>query len=960
MKTNVSFTLANLADHLETQRCLIITANHRLKRFILSELASYNTISGPAPSDMLKVIGAEQVVTFDEWLQYCWDRLQDIGYPETHRVRMENEHERFIWQRLVDQETQNSPLLNTRALAKYLQEARSIAHQWHISETELSEQGKNVETEFLLSMCAKYSKYIEDKALISQDRVIELVSIAFNTGELGRYDKILPYGFANLSPAYEDLFTCAADSCEGFSIQTSSRNAIKYEAKDSDDEIRQAAAWSKSILDGVKNRQPGTDAKNLQPKIGIIVPDLSSRKPAISADFIKTFRPDHFSSINDFNEGLPFDFSIGEPLGATAIVKDTFILLSLRKSHLEVGVFIDLCLSPFWGDADSPARIKMVEWLKSLSAKQISCSVFISRFKNVEEAFAAINADVADSILEDNPNAEPFEQDSDAAEEKQQWQTLSAAREIFKHLHRGFSSKEKRQDTLGQLTEQFQHALKTLAWPGTNILNSPEYQALKRFFDLFDEHCNFYSRLDALPTSLDNFLNELESRAYETIFHLQTETKPIQIMGLMEGAGMKFDYCWIAGAVQDKLPSPPTPNPLIPLAIQRQKGTPKSSHEHELMYAKTLVDEFKSCASEVVFSYPQHSEESPSEPSSLIADIPFAEDTFVGANAYTSVFSEYCHAEAKLCSALDYRPESDAPKIAEGSQIVGGTGHLKLHAINPRYAFFVYRLGLRQHGKPALGLSGSDRGTILHEILAEFWLKVGNKENLERIIDSNQLEQELLAIAETITSRFANKKHIFMSEEQQILEHKRSVALCSLYCEQELTRPNFSVTSVEKTFNIEINKRHISLRADRIDTLEDGQHFIIDYKTASANLTGLQRRPLKEPQLALYCDVDKASSAAIAFAEINRKHVRYLGIGENVAIPGLYSPDKLNKYDLPNTWQEVVSWWQDDLQQTVSEICAGKCPDTTRYAQDALYYSHLSPVLRENTSLNTDNSQDSA
>ena len=78
----------------------------------------------------------------------------------------------------------------------------------------------------------------------------------------------------------------------------------------------------------------------------------------------------------------------------------------------------------------------------------------------------------------------------------------------------------------------------------------------------------------------------------------------IAICGFLEAASVTFDALWVAGLSSQQWPPPPRPNPLLPVAWQRERGVPRSSAARELSYARGLTERLARCSPIVVMSAP--------------------------------------------------------------------------------------------------------------------------------------------------------------------------------------------------------------------------------------------------------------------------------------------------------------------------------------------------------------------
>ena len=110
--------------------------------------------------------------------------------------------------------------------------------------------------------------------------------------------------------------------------------------------------------------------------------------------------------------------------------------------------------------------------------------------------------------------------------------------------------------------------------------------------------------------------------AAETVFQPQSSIKPVQILGILEAAGMSFDAVWLLGMDDKNWPPAPRPNPLLPAGLQRELGMPQASAEHELAFATGLMQGLERSAGTLIASYAQADADQPLLPSPLIAAWP--------------------------------------------------------------------------------------------------------------------------------------------------------------------------------------------------------------------------------------------------------------------------------------------------------------------------------------------------
>ena len=61
-------------------------------------------------------------------------------------------------------------------------------------------------------------------------------------------------------------------------------------------------------------------------------------------------------------------------------------------------------------------------------------------------------------------------------------------------------------------------------------------------------------------------LSRLGELAAASPFQVENEGAPIQIMGLLEATGLRFDHLWIMGLHDEALPAAANPNPFLPIS----------------------------------------------------------------------------------------------------------------------------------------------------------------------------------------------------------------------------------------------------------------------------------------------------------------------------------------------------------------------------------------------------------
>src|SRR5690606_28153386 len=181
---------------------------------------------------------------------------------------------------------------------------------------------------------------------------------------------------------------------------------------------------------------------------------------------------------------------------------------------------------------------------------------------------------------------------------------------------------QKKNQSFQQWRDIFATSLDILGWPGQRSPDSLEYQQLQHWQELLTN----FACMDrvAPPVSIDEALKRLTTLAAETVFHPQTPDARIQILGVLEAAGLEFDYLWVMNMDDRRWPEATSPHPLLPVSLQRQLAMPRACPERELSLSRQLFELFTRSATEVIFSYSKRDGDIHLQPSALlngIADI---------------------------------------------------------------------------------------------------------------------------------------------------------------------------------------------------------------------------------------------------------------------------------------------------------------------------------------------------
>jgi ATP-dependent helicase/nuclease subunit B len=877
---------ANLPPLFDIQRILpyihagslLLTPNNRLRSKILQAWGDYQQAQG------VSVWETPRIQVIEHWFTQQWQQLQAQGHAATTQSIINGEQQRVIWESI----TADCGLMQVDAVAKQAANALSTLVRWNqpIAPQALD---KDINPQ-LIEWIKYFQQRLKQLHMITAEDSHRIIGKAFEQDQLIQETEIYLLGFDDLSPLFKEQLEKASANLITLASPTYAPKALqRVEFDNSDAEMQAAAQWARTTVEQQANV-----------RIGIIVPNLGQCRQQVERAFTSEFEAHSFAPGTE-RYTLPFNFSAGTPLGDTPLIAATLQMLKLqeqrgRSQEWDTEYVVHCLLSPFWGNytLELERRTALVSKLQSLGTFTISGDTLRYWAEKTDGKLNSTNDDESKQSLFDYLN------------QFHQFSTSSTNR--GKHLP-------------SRWVEIFLQQLDILQWPGERTPDSQEYQQTQLWYQLLES----FAGLDSVLNAIDNntAIQQLQSMANHMPFQAKVPDSPIQILGILEGAGLHFSHCWVMGLHQQVWPPAPSPNSLLPIRLQREHNMPHASSLRELAYAQSLTDNYRHCADTIIFSTPTHEDDGEQRllASQLISDIPLTELTTQAADDGLQNWYENLQNSRDL-ELIDC---ADAPSFT-GNELVGGAGLFKAQAENPFDSFVKYRLGAPLPIDAVNGFSHIEKGHILHNGLAAIWQQLKNQENLLTLSDT--------ALAELITeqvniaiSDIKRHKPKHLSDPLCQIESERQSQLITQWLALEKQRPPFTVVAIEEARTITFNDMNINIRIDRVDQLADGRYLIIDYKTGKSNINAWKGERPKEPQLPLYAltyseNINEVKG--ISFAQINVADQNFKGLGDGDIASGISHIEK-NKMGLPDTWESTIAHWQQKLDALLNEFTQGDC-----------------------------------
>lgn len=847
-----------------------------------------------------------QAMTVGQWLARLAEDAELSGLAELPQV-LDPFAEQVLWERVIAETAGSEGLLfDLSGMAASAAEAHALLRLWPLQLP--AKQDWAEETRLFLDWQKLFIKRCEQSGWIDlagwQCRVIDMIHSAV----LPLPERVEFAGFDRFSPLENKLID-ALKACgvavEQWPAGPQAQSVCQFVAcADADAECAAVVAWLAAEREA-----------NPQARLAVVAPDLKSvrdRLEFLLDDVISpaSLRPDAAEAPRCYN------FSLGRALADLPLIESAldWLAMAAARGKVEQARLAQLILSPSWGhaseEADELAR------LDAAMRRELPYFTRLPALLRLSDRFAASGVQLAPLSL--------------------------ACLKAFVGVQGELPS---RRQLPSAWINAFSTLLAAIGWPGQRALSSHEFQARQAFL----KELAAFGRLDALLGSipLSEAVRRLRQLCRQRLFQPETRGRPsIQILGVLESAGLSFDALWVMGMTDDVWPPAPRPNPLLPAELLRAVRAPHASAEVEIDFAGRVHRRLLASSPCLFFSAPAMNGNRLLRPSPLLAGIPAVAQPAT----LEALPDEQMAAQATaLCEAL---VDDSAPPLAKGEKVSGGTWLLRAQAICPAWGFYQYRLGAEAMKVPVEGLDPAARGTLVHAALEAFWRQTEDSAGLQSLLTHGLSEAIGLAADAALTS-FEASRHIILPQRFRQLERHRLQRLLGEWLAIEATRDQgFTVIACERSVDIEIEQIRVSMVVDRIDRLADGQHVIIDYKTGqSIDVSNWAEDRLSEPQLPIYASlVAQGAVDAVVFAKVLLDKPAFSGIAAEAGLlPGVLAlTDEKQKIFAPQRfpdWPSVIEHWRAALRHVALEVRAGVAGVTFSDVK-ALTYCEVKPLLR--------------
>ena len=845
-------------------RVTVVTPNRRLAQELAREFDQGQIDKG------LPVWETADVLPFSAFVERLYEDALYSDLAAGLPLQLTPAQEQSLWEAQIRGSKWGEALLAVPQAAADCRHAWELANAWRIDGALGSFDGNEDQKAF-----AEWSRDYVQRCAVEKHtdaaRLADVVAPLLKESALRKPKLLVLYAFDAVTPQEQDF----ADACgkQGIEVRSCAPNrrvgqgpTVRVAFRSAREELEAAAQWARARLEAGAKR------------IGIVVPELGQRRKEVVRVFARILNPSH-NLPGEERKILPFNVSIGAPLGDYPLARAALSILELAAGEIPFEQASRLVRSPFLeaADAEMAKRARLDAGLRQVAPARVTLGKLVG-------------------LVEGAPVLR---------------QKLEALFKLLKAAPGG----ERSPHDWGRL---YTDILGAVGFPGERGLDSDEFQAQAKFNETLAE----FAKLErvAPKMSFGRALGELRRLCADTLFQPESPDAPIQVLGVLESAGLEFDALWVSGLTDDIWPMHAKPNPFIPPALQRKAAIPEASAEATLERCKRITAGWLEAAGEVIVSHPTREEDRALLPSPLISGVPIFSGT-----PETTTYARYRDL-IFAARRIETVEDGQAPALATKSP-KGGTRILADQAACPFRAFARHRLNAEALEEPVEGLDARARGLLLHTLMKELWTELKGSAGLSGDVGP--------AIEKAAKAAVADAK---LEDPFATLERKRLAKLAWEWLEGERGRAPFTVAAMEEKRKLKVAGLELNGRIDRMDALESGGYALIDYKTGKPTPNDWQGERPDDPQLPLYALNAKEDISAVAFAKLRTGEMRYMGFSDREdLVPGVKAA---------KDWGALLEGWKKELEALGQGFAAGDARVDPKELLNTCRYCDLQPLCR--------------
>ncbi len=762
---------------------------------------------------------SSDIVVWQDWLVSLSNNAIN---PEDLPTRINAQQSQVLWERCLQREVGDGP--NLRTLVRLSRETRQRLADWQVSISDVARSALSEDHRVFASVLGRYLAILERENWVDEAGLGTLVLQLISDQRIELSHRYTFVGFERQRPIMTAIHDAMIDA--GITVTTApvaepkDQCSLKY-FDNSAAELRSAGAWARQQI----NRNP-------EARIAIIANGLERNTEIIVRQVREGATPGwqhgHQSLYNAVN------VSFGRRLSDFPAIAVALLLLRWLVGELsstDVGM---LLRSPLLGE-ETASRSRFELRLRQLPSRRWTPSMITAELRSQGDGENA--GDWAARLAAFSKRRRELPKSAAPAE----WAVL------------------------------IDDVLRSFAWPGHDSLDSADFQLINRWRELLNE----YARLGLVSSTMSPraAIARLDTMACDIVFQPESVNARIHLMGSLEASGLRFDGTWVSGVTTANWPPAGAPSALVSRRLQEEHGMPDCTPADTMRYAQRVLGSLVASGDCVVCSYSLTEDDAEQTVSDLLTPL------LSGIPA--SPADSGLYAATLLDNVVAITVQDRVPPVAAGEKISGGAGTIQRQIRDPVTAFIHGRMGARLIYPQAIGIPASMRGNLIHDALYKLYIDLPASD----VIRSWQGEELAARVEAAVDFAFSRHERNTDAVLQQLLllERQRISGLLHEFVAVDGNRGKFMVSGVEGTFEFVAGNIRLPLRFDRIDTFDNGEIAILDYKTGKTKQLVGRDQEAQEIQLFVYAFAADAVVSALALVNVDSREIAFDGVGRGYA-----------------------------------------------------------------------------
>jgi ATP-dependent helicase/nuclease subunit B len=852
---------------------------------------------------------AANIFVWPDYLNLLWQvNRSSVGKSIGMRTVISAQQSLLLWTKVIEQSRRQErelTLLNVQQTARAVQRSWRLIHDWRIKPEDI-EHDHVADTQQFLQWLNNYTELLAKRGFLDEPMLLrELCELPKLRSP---FKKVVWYAYDLVTAAQQkinEILTTSGTTIEQGHAHATSQSTQYQSYQDTNSEILQSLLSARKLIE-----------KNADSQINIVIPDLSNRLVEVRELAREVFYA-ALSPLQVQQNNTVYRFSLGQPLSDWAAIETALSSLKLLRNRCTLTDLSFLLRNQFLGLGSGLSKECRLfdRWLQQQRLHTLMVDNLPKLYgqyllDNPEQATAPGCALLQESLLKLVDVRLKIQAELNNAKD-----------------HNGFAAL-----TFNSWVEHFTDWLSIWGWHTKSAdmeLNSVQHQLHQRWLALLDEFAGLATVQH--QAGLKRALDLLQQMARDAMFLPKSSVSPILISSLLEAIGRPVDACFLTGMNQN-FPSPPKSDAFVPTRLLQGSGNPDASPEASYQQAVLVNQSVLSSARNKIISYAMLSEQD--------REIRHQVSALYREQKFTQFAQQ--ETEHTLTPLVQFQ-DIAGPPWAEPGRAKGGSRIFENQSNCAFKAFVTHQLGFKQDQEAEFGLDAMDRGNVVHLLLDIVWQQLGSQSVL---LDSSEEQLDEIVCA-AVEQTLANDSLFFSADKRVLLQRERPrlIRLIKGWLSLEAARPqNFRVIEREVEGLSEIAGIKFKYIIDRVDATDDGQTYIVDYKTGIVNRKDWLGERIKSPQLPLYALArDKAEDkpvAGIAFGKVNQTKHEFVELaGGNV----FKRARGASSYE--EQWIESRAQWPDIFNSLAEQFLSGYA-EVNPVDEDTCRYCELQAVCR--------------